>query len=255
VTNADGTVNVVPAGAAIAKDKATSGGTAGSGAPGSSTKADTTPDKTAELAELVKKQSQVIEKLEKQDRSNQEQIGRLGDELGQLRQQSTQSVDSSKIAENFQSMLLNRDDPMNALAAINYAIEAKMGVQDNEEAKRAKAFIDVTARRPEFKDISYNDVMLTIRANGGSLDGLSSNRGMEKALESIRSQMYGSQDWGAKEATIRKEEREKYQAELQAAGGVPGGTGTSAPQPPKQLTEEEVFLRKWAESMGIIPPQ
>lgn len=249
--NAESNVAAVPAGEAAAKDKAIGGGTAGSGTPGSSTKADTTPDKIAELTKLVEQQAKVIDKLEKQDRSNQEQIGRFADEVGQLRQQSTQQVDSSKIAANFQSMLMNQDDPMQALTAINMAVEAKLGAVQSGEAQRAKAFLDVTARRPEFKDISYNDVLLVTYANVGSLEGLSSNRGMEKALEAIRSQKFGSQDWGAREAAIRKEERERYQAELQAAGGVPGGTGTESPKAQKPLTEEEKFLRKLAESQGI----
>ena len=249
MTNADPDVGNVPQGGVADPKKAPeSGSTAGSVKTGSPAKTDTSPDK--EKAELKAK----IDKLEAMHASSQEMIGRLSDELGQHRQQTAQNIDMSAIGKSIQDALLDTEHPENALTALQSVIQAAKYHEHTNESARAKTYLDVVSRNPEFKDVTYGEVVLNIMANGGDPNNVNTKSAMEKTIRDIRAQRMGIRDFDAELNAKITEERQKWEAEMRASGSVPGGTGTDPPDPPKELTPEQKYIAVMARSMGIQPP-
>ena len=237
-------------GVADPKSAPKSGGKEGSGKPGSQAATDT-DKKIAELELLVKQQSDTIASSQKMLEANQQMIGRLSDDVGKARQQTMQTVDMDKAGATLQNMLTDTDNPANAINAIYQAASAVLGNQQIAEQERARAYIDVTTRRPELKDVSYQDLMLITQANGGDLNNLNTGRSMETALTSLRSQRLGTRDLDAELKAAEKAGFDRAMTEARASGSVPGGTGTGVPAPAKEPDAVASFVRKMAESQGV----
>jgi len=201
VTDANKDNPNVPAGDSVNKDNPVGGAQGGSGNPGSQPS-----DTDGKIADLNKTVTELIDsnkKLQDINEANQQQIGRLGDELGQQRQQQSQNVDLGAYAEQF-SKDLDSDDPNIRLNAINNLVSGKMAFSEQQETERIKRYRSVVDRIPELKDIGYDQMMTEVRVNGTDQSELTSFGGIERTLSTIKGRATaGNMDQLIKDAEAR----------------------------------------------------
>lgn len=185
------------------------------------------------------------------------EIGRLGDELGQHRQVAAQNVNIDEVAKNFKAALIQSENPVDALAAINQLVEYKLGQVNDSERQRVTSYRKAVRANKGFAEIPYHDVVTFAYENNLNLNEMTTTNGMERVLTSLYTQRVAGEDWAKKIADARDEGARMEREKLRATGlNIPtSGDGKPPPEPDAAAKKDKSVIGGLAALQGFgLPP-
>ena len=239
-------VNVSNGGSVQPNAQPTNGTPGGSVNPGSPT---VSTDGIAEIKAQVAELTKANEKLVTANEHSQKEIGRLGLELGDKRQEVVQQVDITAFAEEV-CKDLDSESPIDRLRGIAKVTNYQQRSVENDNQLRASSYLKVIEHDPAADKVSYSDVEINAMANGWDLKQLNTPTGMKSAMDGIAQQRAGTVDLKAVGDRAVEEYRAKVAAEAAGIDAVNSPGGTQQPAAPKVVDDVSLFLQGQRASMG-----
>jgi len=204
-------------------------------AKGEPDKPDNSADSQTSQDDEISKIRQELEMLTEQNKHLRSEVGRLGDELGEKRNQVKTAADIKDIAEKFQSTILNVDDPETAFRAMLGLIGEAFNEHEKMERDKLNTYKLVVKRNPDLSKISYNEFR-----NEALIDGvfneLNTGNAMERYMNNMLAAHNTPESIRAKIDEAKRQGAEEMRRKLELDGIIPK-SGGGAP-PPSSSNDE-----------------